>query len=171
MDKLAVRRLPREEGVERAGSARPKVGGKPTTVVLESLARRTAIPPQDHELLEAIIFEEIRPAIDIVDGAFTVTRPLWKQLSADAAIRERIETAIPSVGRIELPGNARIPYGGTGFVVGEGLVMTNRHVAEIFAEGPGRQAALVPHRCCRRHRPQARAWPARQHGACRAQGA
>ena len=137
MDKLAARRLPREEGVERTGSARPKAGGKPATVVLESAARRKRIAPQDHELLEAIIFEEIRPAIDIVDGAFTVSHPLWTQLSTDAKTRKRIETAIPSVGRIELPGNARIPYGGTGFVVGDGLVMTNRHVAELFAEGLG----------------------------------
>ena len=58
---------------------------------------------------EAIIFEDIRPAIDIVDGAFTVTHPLWTQLSSDAAIRTRIEAAIPLVGRIELPGNAGFP--------------------------------------------------------------
>ena len=30
-----------------------------------------------------------------------------------------------------------MPYGGTGFVVGEGLLMTNRHVAEMFTEGLG----------------------------------
>lgn len=29
------------------------------------------------------------------------------------------------------------PYGGTGFVVGNGLIMTNRHVAAIFARGLG----------------------------------
>ena len=30
-----------------------------------------------------------------------------------------------------------MPYAGTGFVVGGGLVMTNRHVAEIFSAGLG----------------------------------
>ncbi|RLP24206.1 DNA/RNA non-specific endonuclease [Mesorhizobium sp. YM1C-6-2] len=146
MHKLGAGRRPREEGAEgpaparpRTGAApaRPKAGAKPVTAALESAARGKPIPPQDHELLEAIIFEDIRPAIDIVDGAFTVTHPLWTQLSGDAATRTRIEAAIPLVGRIELPGNTRIPYGGTGFVVGPGLVMTNRHVAEIFAEGLG----------------------------------
>lgn len=37
---------------------------------------------------------------------------------------------------MELKGS-RYPYGGTAFVVGEGLLMTNRHVAEIFAAGLG----------------------------------
>jgi endonuclease G len=126
--KLAARRRPSEESTEPA---------KPATTVLESIGGAKAIPPKDHELLEAIIFEEIRPAIDIVDGTFSATHPLWRQLSEDAATRKRIEAVIPSVGRIELPDNRRIPYGGTGFVVGDDLVMTNRHVAELFAEGLG----------------------------------
>ena len=87
--------------------------------------------------LEAIIKEDLRPAVDVIDGKFSITHPLWRQLSTDAAIRQRIEDVIPSIGRIELPGNRRIPYGGTGFVVGDGLIMTNRHVAEIFARGLG----------------------------------
>lgn len=133
MHKLAARR-PREESTE---SLAPVPRGRPATVALESAARGKDIRPQDHELLEAIIFEDIRPAIDIVDGAFTVTHPLWTKLSSDAKTRKRIEAAIPLVGRIELPGQTRIPYGGTGFVVGAGLIMTNRHVAELFAEGLG----------------------------------
>ena len=32
-----------------------------------------------------------------------------------------------------------LPYGGTGFVVGDGLLMTNRHVAELFAAGVGKE--------------------------------
>jgi endonuclease G, mitochondrial len=41
-----------------------------------------------------------------------------------------------SVGRIEIKGTS-LPYGGTGFVVGRNRLMTNRHVAEIFARGLG----------------------------------
>ena len=52
--------------------------------------------------------------------------------------------AIPSIGRIDLPGQTRIPYGGTGFVVGEGLIMTNRHVAEIFAQQRGDAIEFKP---------------------------
>jgi endonuclease G len=133
MHKLAARR-PREESAE---GIRPARRGKPAAAALESAARGKDIPQRDYADLEAIIFEDIRPAIDIVDGSFTVTHPLWTQLSADAKIRKRIEEAIPLVGRIELPGQTRIPYGGTGFVVGPGLIMTNRHVAELFAIGLG----------------------------------
>ncbi|MEK1886562.1 MAG: DNA/RNA non-specific endonuclease [Phyllobacterium sp.] len=95
--------------------------------------------PSEGELygLEAIILPDLRPAIDIVDNTFSVTHPLWRRLSDDAEIRTRIETVIPSIGRIELPGNNKYPYGGTGFVVGDGLLMTNRHVAEIFGRGLG----------------------------------
>ncbi len=95
--------------------------------------------PSEGEIygLEAIILPDLRPAIDIVDDTFSVTHPLWRRLSEDASIRTRIESVIPSIGRIELPGNNKYPYGGTGFVVGDGLLMTNRHVAEIFAQGLG----------------------------------
>ena len=62
---------------------------------------------------------------------------MWLKLKENANIREKLKKAIPSIGRIELPGNPSYPYGGTGFVVGEGLVMTNRHVAGIFASGVG----------------------------------
>jgi len=85
MHKLAAR--PREESAE---GARPARSGKPATAALESAVRRKDIPERDYADLEAIIFEDIRPAIDIVDGAFTVTHPLWTQLSSDAAIRTRI---------------------------------------------------------------------------------
>jgi endonuclease G len=95
--------------------------------------------------LEAIIDADIRPAIDILGGTFTVTHPLWTKLSTNSEFRSRIEKVIPSVGRIGLPGNRRYPYAGTGFVVGTGLLMTNRHVAEIFTHGCGtRELQFLP---------------------------
>lgn len=39
----------------------------------------------------------------------------------------------------QLPNSPSIPYAGTGFVVGEGLLMTNRHVAQLFSQGVGTQ--------------------------------
>ena len=96
---------------------------------------RTPSAPQA-SALEAIINEDLRPAVYVQGGTFTMTHPLWTRLSQDAAIKARIEQAIPSIGRIELPGSG-YPYGGTGFVVGDGLIMTNRHVAELFASGLG----------------------------------
>jgi endonuclease G, mitochondrial len=87
--------------------------------------------------LEAIIDEDLRPAIDIVGGTFAVSHPLWSKLSENSELKERIERVIPSVGRIGLPGNKRLPYAGTGFVVGKRLLMTNRHLAQIFTNGLG----------------------------------
>ena len=106
---------------------------------LESVLKGRDPTPDEEASLEALIIPKLRPAIDIVDGKFNVTHNLWTHLSSDAAIRGRIEAVIPSIGRIELPGNSQYPYGGTGFVVGDGLLMTNRHVASIFATGLGDQ--------------------------------
>ena len=103
---------------------------------LEQIQRDRTPSAPEVSALEAIINEDLRPAVYVRDGTFTMTHPLWTRLSQDAAIKQRIEQAIPSIGRIELPGSD-YPYGGTGFVVGDGLIMTNRHVAELFAAGLG----------------------------------
>ena len=108
----------------------------------EKIVRGDALAPPEQQMLEAIILPDKRPAIDIVDGDFTIDHPLWRFLDTDAAIHGTIRDALNSVGRIELPGNFSIPYGGTGFVVGPGLIMTNRHVAAIFADGLGDRVAL-----------------------------
>ena len=104
---------------------------------VESVARGRLPDPNQTFGLEAIINAELRPAVDVVNSKFTMVHPLWRHMSDDAAIRKLIEERLPRVGRIELPGNDRYPYGGTGFIVGAGLVMTNRHVAEIFSTGLG----------------------------------
>lgn len=104
---------------------------------MERLLGKHDPSPDELSGMEALILPKLRPAVDIIGGKFTVTHYLWSHLSNDSAIRKRIEDAIPSIGRIELPGNNRYPYGGTGFLVGDGLVMTNRHVAAIFADGLG----------------------------------
>lgn len=104
---------------------------------LETIARDQAPTPEQMYGLEAIILPGFRPAEPIVDGTFKFTQEQWAKLSDDAATRTRLEGVIPSIGRIELPGNPNYPYGGTGFVVGDNLIMTNRHVAAIFASGLG----------------------------------
>jgi DNA/RNA endonuclease G (NUC1) len=108
---------------------------------VESAARKSMtnepLTPDEQFALEAIIIPDKRPAVDVVNGDFAVTHPLWTKFSTDAAIHARLKNALPSIGRIELPTNPSVPYGGTGFVVGKDLLMTNRHVAEIFASGLG----------------------------------
>jgi endonuclease G len=99
---------------------------------------RGSVPTQEQTAgIEAIILPKIRPVLDIVGGDFRTDHPLWLKLNEDEAIRAKLKAAIPSIGRIELPGHPDYPYGGSGFVVGDGLVMTNRHVAAIFTHGIG----------------------------------
>jgi endonuclease G, mitochondrial len=137
-------------GEESAGPAGGRAGKTARAVKAAQAGvaefNRGRIPtPEQSAGIEAIILPKIRPVLDVVDGRFHTDHPLWQKLNDDAAVRGRLEAALPSIGRIELPGNPDYPYGGTGFVVGPGLIMTNRHVAAIFASGVGtRRIAILP---------------------------
>lgn len=106
------------------------------TGALEKLALGQPLDPQEQFFIEALIIPEERPAIDIVDGDYHVTHQRWLGWNDDS-IRVPMRAAFHSVGRIELPGHRLYPYGGTGFIVGDGLLMTNRHVAQLFCSGLG----------------------------------
>ncbi len=105
---------------------------------VEKIGNAAPLTAPEQFALEAIIIPDKRPAIDVLaGGAFNVEQPIWAHLNQGAA-KASISAASRSVGRIELPNHPSIPYGGTGFVVGPDLLMTNRHVAELFAQGQGR---------------------------------
>ncbi|WP_437313486.1 DNA/RNA non-specific endonuclease [Sorangium sp. So ce385] len=95
-----------------------------------------AVSPEEASGLEAIVMARFRPVAFIRKGAYDALTEPWSGLNDDA-VRARIQPLLGSIGRIELPTNPRIPYGGTGFVVGQDLVMTNRHVAKVFTDGVG----------------------------------
>ena len=103
----------------------------------EKLKTGQELSPAEQFALEAIIIPDKRPAIDIVNGDFEVRHPLWLHYAADP-IKSTLRKVLPSIGRVEVSGIPGLPYGGTGFVVGLGLLMTNRHVAELFSSGLGR---------------------------------
>jgi endonuclease G len=111
---------------ERAGDA------------VRRLQQGSSLTPEQTDAIEAIVLPRERPVVDIVDGTYPTPPAPFEHLGA-AAARGTVEAAIPSIGRIELPDHPSLPYGGTGFVVGNGLLMTNRHVAELFAVGLGRE--------------------------------
>lgn len=79
-----------------------------------------------------------RPAVLVRDGDFDVGPP-WQHLMAQP-LHGTLTDALPAVGLIEIPGDLNYALAGTGFLVGEQLVMTNRHVAELFAEALGTPA-------------------------------
>jgi hypothetical protein len=89
------------------------------------------LDPEERVGLEAIVAIEGRPAILIQDGHFLAPPIKWQLLEAK---RHGIERTCQSVGRIEVDGHPSFDYVGTGFLVAEDVIMTNRHVAEIFAQ-------------------------------------
>jgi len=104
---------------------------------IESMRAGRDLSPAQEAATEAIILPELRPVVKVANNDFApFTLPMWQHLNRDDA-KQNILRAIPAVGRIEVPDHPSLPYAGTGFLVGEGLMMTNRHVAEIFAEGLG----------------------------------
>ncbi|MEZ6124719.1 MAG: trypsin-like peptidase domain-containing protein [Planctomycetaceae bacterium] len=126
-----------EEAMSGVESVGPADGGRHPLESLDVLGADptgSALTMQDFDRLEAIIFAVGRPAYIIDNGSFAADGP-WAALATGVA-RQKIEAAIPSVGRVEVPRDFR-PYAGTGFVVGENLLMTNRHVARIFCSGIG----------------------------------
>ncbi len=81
---------------------------------------------------EAVILTTGRPALLIQDG-------LWEepqlQVVAERLNRyhDNLKNAIPKVGRIELLNDPTMTYVGTGWMIDEDIMITNRHVAQFFA--------------------------------------
>jgi hypothetical protein len=100
-------------------------------------------------LLAAIVVREARPLAPVVNGSFNALPDPWTHFN-DPAIRQTIEAAIPSIGLVSASSeNGGMPiHIGSGFIVGKRLVMTARHVAEVFLRirVAGRQAVFLPGR-------------------------
>jgi endonuclease G len=109
---------------------------------VEKTRTNQPLNPNEQFALEAIIIPDKRPAVRILNNDYQVAHPLWQHFN-QGPIKDSICRMLPSVGRIDLPKHPTLPYGGTGFVVGKDLLMTNRHVAEIFCSGLGEAQELV----------------------------
>jgi len=122
----------------------PKEGvGEEDSDQVSAAALRKIADKREHELtdreadvVEAIILPEGRPVSYITDGRYTDLGGIWAHLN-EPDVRFRIEPLFASIGRVELPRSTRLPYAGTGFVVGPNLLLTNRHIAELFTDGLG----------------------------------
>ena len=91
----------------------------------------------ERENAEAIIELFGRPAILVQGGRFFAPEHPWEKLEDQ---REGIEESLRSVGRIEIDGHPALDWVGTGFLVADDVIITNRHVAKEFArQGPDLQ--------------------------------
>jgi endonuclease G len=102
---------------------------------------------EEDRLVEAVVEREGRQVAFILKGRFEDLPDPWTHFN-DGLFRTNIELAIPSVGRVERYSASGLTtkHVGTGFIVGERLMMTNRHVAEVFVKGvgTGNQLAFIP---------------------------
>jgi endonuclease G len=100
---------------------------------LEGISRGSEMPGGS---LEAIVRVVGRPPLLIKDGTYEKppTESLRKKLEPH---RKRINAVVASVGRVEFRFH-RVPWGGTGWMIDEKIMVTNRHVAELVAEADRR---------------------------------
>ncbi|EBA10035.1 DNA/RNA non-specific endonuclease [Sagittula stellata] len=91
-------------------------------------------------LKESIILRRNRPVLDVRENAAVLEfaseaeSDVWKARLSAAA--EALDPVIRAVGRINLH-NAPLSWVGTGWLVAEHIVVTNRHVAQEFAQAGG----------------------------------
>jgi endonuclease G len=105
-----------------------------------SEAARPGAAPQDEVALESIVMRKQRPVLTIRDNDAVLD---FRDLGDSTIWKARLETAKPflhdairAVGRIELTGSA-YEWIGTGWLVDESVLVTNRHVAQEFAMRDG----------------------------------
>jgi serine protease len=84
---------------------------------------------------EALIRLTGRPALRLVNGMVILDDPQLGDWAGDlAAPRNALKPLIDAVGRIDVSYDGVFQHVGTGTVVAPGVVMTNRHVMDAFAE-------------------------------------
>jgi endonuclease G len=105
---------------------------------LQKLAedRVQEITPNEMFGLEAIVLPRNRPAVFVRGDSYDDLDGPWIGLN-EGVTKKRIAPLLPLIGRVEVPSSPILPYAGTGFVVGHGLIATNRHVAQLFSRGLG----------------------------------
>lgn len=91
--------------------------------------------------LEAIVLLDVRPVFDSLDGTFVAHHKLWLHLN-ESPQHEAIVQALPSVATLNLNKNG-VRYVGTGFLVGNDLLITNRHNVDGIIEGVGTKSLKI----------------------------
>jgi endonuclease I/V8-like Glu-specific endopeptidase len=129
-----VENLRRSSGLESMDEMDEKT--RLANQALEKLHLNRPLALDESAALEAIVLPRERPVVFVQKDTFKTPEAPWEHYNEDLP-RQNIEAAILSIGRVELPNHPSLPYGGTAFVVGDGLLMTNRHVAAIFTTGLG----------------------------------
>lgn len=121
----------------------PKLAEESRDTGVEMEVFTDALSPESIEQqieLESIVMRRQRPVLAIRDN---VTQLVFldepdSEIWADRlkAAKSILDTAIPAVGRIDVAG-AQLDWVGTGWLVADNIIVTNRHVANEFAVRKG----------------------------------
>jgi endonuclease G len=96
----------------------------------------------DRPMTEAIVLEVGRPVLLVRNDTFELPESgVWR--TRLTASRSKIESIIPSVGRIEISNHPDFDWAGTGWMAADDIIVTNRHVAMEFARRQGTQFVFV----------------------------
>jgi endonuclease G, mitochondrial len=118
----------------------PKLAEEGRDVAEKAPALESADPAASDVALESIVLRTTRPVLEILKNE-TVLKfsdqadsTLWADRLKNA--KPFLDSAIRAVGRINLQG-ARLDWVGTGWLVANDILVTNRHVAREFAVRKG----------------------------------
>jgi S1-C subfamily serine protease len=120
---------PQDEVEDISTSLKLIESGKVAIRKIRAQGDKVQLTDEDKLGLEAIICITARPAILIEDGKIGAIPSEWSTIES---CRERIERVAKSVGRIEVDGHPTLSWIGTGFLIAEQVIATNRHVASEF---------------------------------------
>ncbi|MAS93937.1 MAG: hypothetical protein CMO55_12150 [Verrucomicrobiales bacterium] len=113
--------------------------------VQETISRGDSLSLSQNDFLEAIIFPTKRPVAYVTETGYNdFDQPDWLFLNGSGP-KEILGAAFPSIGRIECADKSS-KYCGTGFFVGEDILLTNRHVAQMFVSGVGKRLRFMDFR-------------------------
>lgn len=98
-----------------------------------------------NDIAEAIVLFHGRPVIrikdnDIVFGDFESD----EYTDLFTTHRPMVQSIVTSVGRIDLDGHRRLPWVGTGWIIDDDIIATNRHVAREFSIFNGSTFDFLP---------------------------
>jgi endonuclease G len=92
--------------------------------------------PGTRPFTEAVIREYARPVLLVKNNRIELpVSEEWRNRLLP--VQPRLEARLPSVGRIEFTGHPRLRWGGTGWMIAQDVIVTNRHVAAEVARRNG----------------------------------
>jgi V8-like Glu-specific endopeptidase len=125
----------------RAGRARRTAEAVEAAEPGEELMARAdlddAVTAYERRVAESIVRPSARPVLNVLNNRVTTEflggeeSETWKTRILGA--RAVLDAVIPAIGRVEVKNNADYTWVGTGWLVTDDIIVTNRHVASTFA--------------------------------------